>query len=268
MIDPIVAAALADPAQPDESTIEAAGIPFHVLAWGDPDAPRVLLIHGVTSNARTWWRVGPAIAAAGYRVIAPDLPGHGKTGHWAGHVAFRDTARDVAAFARAAMPGDSPADVRVVGHSWGGMTAAAFPSAGYAPLRLVLVDPPTLPLAVIRHLLEDPSERRYEDIGEAMAAVGALHPTWGYGDVVAKAEGLTQFDEPAVLSVLTENGDWDGGLAALADPAAGGLFWDAAVPAFAARLGAEHITTIGRAPHSPQRTHPVETTDAILRALA
>ena len=73
----------------------------------------------MTSNARTWWRVRPAIAAAGYRVVAPDLPGHGLTAHWTGHVAFRDNAADLAAFARAAFAGADPAAVRVVGHSLG-----------------------------------------------------------------------------------------------------------------------------------------------------
>jgi pimeloyl-ACP methyl ester carboxylesterase len=276
--DPIVAAALA---APDDSTVEAAGIPFHVLSWGEPAAPPVLLVHGVTSSARTWWRVGPAVAAAGYRVVAPDMPGHGLTGHWAGHHAFRDNAADLVAFARAACPGVGPADVRVVGHSWGGMTVAAFPAAGYVPRRLVLLDPPTIPLAVIKLMLLDPAERRYDDVEQAIAAVGPLHPTWPFGDVVAKAEGLTQFDEPAVRAILTENGDWDGGLAALADPAArdvptrlirgdpaaGGYVPDAAVPAFVARLGTEHVTTIAGAPHSPHRTHPVETVRALLDAL-
>src|SRR5262245_42389327 len=36
VIDPIVAAALAKPSAPDDSTVEAAEIPFHVLAWGAP----------------------------------------------------------------------------------------------------------------------------------------------------------------------------------------------------------------------------------------
>lgn len=281
MIDPIVAAALANPAAADESTVEAAGIPFHVLSWGDPGAPAVLLLHGVTSNARTWWRVGPGLAAAGYRVVAPDLPGHGRTGHWAGHVAIRENAADLAELAHAVFPGRDPSDVRIVGHSWGGATAAAFPAAGFAPARLVLLDPPMLPLAAIEQMLNDPTERRYDDVGEAIGVVGRLHPTWGYGDVLAKAEGLTQFDEPAVRAILTENGDWDGGLSALADPAArdvpvrlirgdpaaGALVPDAALPAFAARIGEENVTTIRDAPHSPQRTHPVETTEALLSAL-
>ena len=98
---------------------------------------------------------------------------------------------------------------------------------------------------------------------------------------MAKASRLTQFDEAAVRAVLTENGDWDGGLASLADPAArsvairllrgdpatGGMIPDAAVPAFIARLGESNVTTIHNGPHSPQRTHPVETTAALLKAL-
>jgi pimeloyl-ACP methyl ester carboxylesterase len=256
VIEPIVAAALASPAAPGESTVEAAGIPFNVLAWGDSSAPPVLLLHGVTSNARTWWRVGPAVAAAGYRVVAPDMPGHGRTGHWSGHIAFLGTAADLVAFARAAIPEVAAADVNVIGHSWGAMTAAAFPAAGYVPRRLVLIDPPTIPLAVIEQMLLDPTERRYDDVGTAMAAVGGRYPTWSYGDVIAKAEGLTQFDEAAVRAILTENGDWDGGLAALAhpdardvavrlirsDPAMGGFVPDTALAAFEARLGAGNIT--------------------------
>jgi pimeloyl-ACP methyl ester carboxylesterase len=281
VLDPTVAAALAAPPAAEHLTVQAADTRFHALAWGHPDAPPVVLMHGVTSCARTWWRVGPTVAAAGYRVIAPDLPGHGLTGHWRGHVAFRDTAADLAAFARAAVPGVDPADVRVIGHSWGAMSAAAFPGVGYSPGRLVLVDPPTVPLAMISLMLQDPVEQKYVDLGTALGAVGRLYPTWTYGDVLAKAEGLTQFDEPAVRAILTENGDWDGGLAALADPAAldvptrlirgdpaaGGYVPDAALPAFVARLGAEHVTTIAGGLHSPYRTRPEETTLALLKAL-
>ena len=49
------------------------------------------------------------------------------------------------------------------------------------------------------------------------------NPGWTEGDVHAKALGLTQFDVPAVLAVLVDNGDWDGGLGALEDPAARGV---------------------------------------------
>jgi pimeloyl-ACP methyl ester carboxylesterase len=284
MADPIVAAALqalATPASPDEATIDAAAIPFHALRWGDPASQPVLLLHGVTSAANTWWRAAPALSAAGYRVIAPDLPGHGRTGHWRGHVVLRDSAADLAAFARAAFPDAEPADVNVIGHSWGGMTAAWFPAVGYRPRRLVLIDPPAVTLAVLKLMLEDPTEHRYDDLAAATAAVRSKNPGWSDGDVLAKAEGLTQFDEPAVRAILTENGDWDGGLAAIADPAArdvpitliradpanGGYLPDAAVPVFEARLGGDNVVTIPGAPHSPHRTHPAEWLTVILAAL-
>ena len=276
-----IEAALADPDAPAEATVGAAGIPFHVLSWGDPRSEPVVLVHGVTSSARTWWRVGPALAAAGYRVLAPDLPGHGLTGSWRGQQRFRDNAAGLAALLREALPDRKPNDVRVVGHSWGGMTVAALPSAGYVPFRLVLLDPPAIPRDVLAQMLEDPVERRYDDIAEAREVIGRHNPTWAYGDVVAKAEGLTQYDEAAVRAILLENGDWDGGLAALDDPAArgvpislirgdpqfGGYVPDALVAAFEARLGPDRVTTIVGAPHSPQRTHAAETTQAILRAL-
>lgn len=275
-------AALGAPADPEPDWIEAAGIRFHVLGWGPPDGAPVLLMHGVTSSARGWWRIGPALAAAGYRVIAPDLPGHGLTASWRGHAVFRDTAVDMAAFARAAFAGTAPANVRVVAHSWGAMTASWFPAVGYLPGRLVLVDPPTIPLAVISQLLEAPDDRYYDDVRTAVEAVGRQCPTWSYGDVAAKAESLTQFDEPAVRAILTENGNWDGGLEALSlaaardvptrlirgDPANGGYVPDAVLPLLRARLGLENVVTLTGAPHSPHRTHPIETTRALLRALA
>jgi pimeloyl-ACP methyl ester carboxylesterase len=102
-----------------------------------------------------------------------------------------------------------------------------------------------------------------------------------YGDVVAKAESLTQFDEPAVRAILTENGDWDGGLAGLADPAtagvptwlvrgepaSGGLIPDEQAVRIAERIGADHVITIAGGAHSPMRLRPEATIVALLRAL-
>ena len=259
--------------------MEAAGIPWSALAWGDPEARPLLVIHGVTSSAAIWWRLGAALAATGRRVVAVDLPGHGRTGHWQGHHRFRDNAADVAAFIRAA--GLERDDLQVVGHSWGAMTAAALPAAGLRPATIVLIDPPAMPLAAFRDQVSASDERTYTDLEEARAAVAAANPTWDEGDVRAKAEALTQLDEAAARSVFLDNGDWDGGLGDLADPAAAGIpVWivrgetatggylpDGVVPEFAARIGADHVITIPGAPHSPQRTHPIETTAALVRAL-
>ena len=278
-LPPAVAASLESPSEGDRITVDAAGIPWSALVWGAPDARPLLLIHGVTSSATTWWRVGPALAAAGRRVVAVDQAGHGRTGHWRGHHRFRDNAADIAAFARAARIVRD--DLQVVGHSWGAMTAAALPVTGFRPATIVLLDPPVLPFERISLEASDPTQQPFASLKDALSAIRAAEPTWGDGDVRAKAEAVMHLDFDAARSVLLDNGDWDGGLGDLRDPAAAGIdTWlirgdpafggyvdDDAAATFAALIGPAHVITIPGSPHSPQRTHPVETTGAILRAL-
>jgi pimeloyl-ACP methyl ester carboxylesterase len=261
------------------SVVEAAGYSWHQLEWGEPrDAP-VVFVHGVTSNAETFWRVGPCIAATGRRVIAVDLPGHGRTGGWRGRHRWIETAIDLAGFIHASTLDSG--DVPIVGHSWGAMTAASLPAAGFRPERLVLLDPPAVSVAELIPWTEDPTEQRYERMADAVDAIRASGVSWSEGDVMAKATGLTQIDVAAVRAIYLENGDYDAGLAALSDPAArdvpiwiirgdpaqGGLIANERVPALAARVGPDHLLTIPGASHSPQRTHPEATILAILRAL-
>jgi pimeloyl-ACP methyl ester carboxylesterase len=274
-----VAAALANPPAPRIRTTRAGGYRFSSRSWGDPAGQALLLVHGVTSSSATWWRVGPALAAAGHLVIAPDLPGHGKTTGSRGRHLFAETAADLRAFCCAIELDAQHLDV--VGHSWGAMVSAALPAAGLVPRTLVLIDPPSLPREFFERYIEDPEEQPYADIPAAKAAIGAANPTWSDGDVEAKAEGLTEFDVGAARAVVLEN-TFDGGLAALADPAAadvpvwyirgefahGSLVPESVVPALAARAGADHVLTIAEGPHSPQRTHPEATVVAILRAIA
>ncbi|MEP6640009.1 MAG: alpha/beta hydrolase [Chloroflexota bacterium] len=263
----------------ERSVTEAAGIPFASIAWGDRRGRVLILVHGITASARIWWRIGPALAASGRRVVAVDQPGHGLTGHWQGHHRFSDNATDLAAWIRAARL-DRP-DLQLVGHSWGGMTAAALPRARIRPATLVLLDPPAVPHALISQMASDPSEQPSRDLEVNRRKVAKENPGWTAGDVLAKAEALTQVDVEAARAVLLDNGDWDGGLSDLADPAAdgiptwlirgdpaaGGYVPDMVLPAFAARIGADHILTLANAPHAPQRTFAAATTAALLRAL-
>src|SRR3954469_12765985 len=149
----------------DRITVSAAGIPWSALTWGDPKARPLLLIHGVTSSAAVWWRVGPAVAVTGRRVIAVDQAGHGRTGHWQGHHRFRDNATDIAAFIRAA--GLDRPELQVVGHSWGAVTSAALPVAGIRPATTVLLDPPVLPFDRISLEASDPSQQPAALLAEA-----------------------------------------------------------------------------------------------------
>ncbi len=203
------------------STVDAAGIPWSALTWGDPAARPLLLIHGVTSSAAAWWRLGPAFAASGRRVVAVDLPGHGRTGSLAGPPSVPRQRRRC----RGLRPGRRPGHARPPGgrpqlgrhdrrRPAGRRAATGHPrparSAGRAPRRH-LGDGRRPERADLSRAAPRPSE-----------AVRRENPAWSDGDVAAKAEALTQLDEAAARSVLLDNGDWDGGLADLADPAAAG----------------------------------------------
>lgn len=55
--------------------LEVGGRPVHYLVRGE--GPPVVLVHGVLAWSYTWRKNLGAIAGAGYRVLAPDLLGHG-----------------------------------------------------------------------------------------------------------------------------------------------------------------------------------------------
>ncbi len=108
----------------------------------DADAPVAVLVHGVTGWHRTWWRVGPALAERGWRVIAVDQRGHGRSPRLAGPATIDDLADDLeAVIERHASP---PIDL-LVGHSLGAVVSMrlALRRPGIAR-RLVLEDPPSI----------------------------------------------------------------------------------------------------------------------------
>ncbi len=57
---------------------ERDGVVLSYATWGDPEAPSVVLLHGFTSDQRMWLPHVEAFAGD-YRVIVPDLRGHGRS---------------------------------------------------------------------------------------------------------------------------------------------------------------------------------------------
>lgn len=53
--------------------------PWRVRYREAGEGPALVLVHGLGLSADFWWRNGPPLAGAGFRVLAPDLPGFGKT---------------------------------------------------------------------------------------------------------------------------------------------------------------------------------------------
>jgi len=263
------------PTPPERWHVEAPSLPFAVRGWGR--GRPVLALHGVTSSAGSWWRLGPAIAAAGFTVVAPDMPGHGETPPPApGRRSFTAIAGLLAELvAELGLPVD---ELAVIGHSWGAMVAAHLPAVGLRPARLVLMDPPTRDAAWGRERAA--GARRAASRAEALAMALEAHPDWGVDDLGGKAEALLHLDPGTVHDVFAGDA-WDGALGALSapaaagletwvirgEPAAGGYVPDDVLPAYAALIGAQRILTIASAEHSSAPLHPRATVAAILRAL-
>ncbi len=107
-------------------------------AWGPPDAPPVVLLHGGGQTRHSWSAAGRRIAAAGWLSLALDLRGHGES-DWAGEGHYRPDHFVADLRAVAQQLGRPPI---VVGASLGGMTGLLAEGEAEAGLlaALVLVD--------------------------------------------------------------------------------------------------------------------------------
>jgi pimeloyl-ACP methyl ester carboxylesterase len=106
--------ALAVPAE--EKSVEVEGARVSYRAWGAVGAPGVVLVHGGLAHARWWDHIAPLLH--GYRVLAPDLTGHGDS-EWRPQYDTGQWARELAAVTR----DDALVRPVVVGHSMGGLPA-------------------------------------------------------------------------------------------------------------------------------------------------
>lgn len=100
---------------------------LHYAEWGAPDAPPLILIHGGRDHARSWDALAATFASQ-WRIIAPDLRGHGDS-EWASDGSYEmvDFTYDLAELVRHLELGPVP----IVGHSLGGNIAVRF--AGLYP---------------------------------------------------------------------------------------------------------------------------------------
>src|ERR1700742_764501 len=60
-----------------ERFVDTNGVRLRVIEAGDRGAPVVLLAHGFPELAYSWRHQVPALAEAGYHVLAPDQRGYG-----------------------------------------------------------------------------------------------------------------------------------------------------------------------------------------------
>lgn len=184
---------------------------FHYMSWGTEQTGRhcILLLHGLMSSARSWVRVGPALADR-YRVYALDMRGHGDSiKPQDGSYSLRQTADDVVASIEA-LELEKPV---LIGHSWGGAVAVMVASGAAA-------EKPAPPLSKL--ILEDPAcnfeqgntESRItldtKDIGRPAAELRpeliAANPEWTEADIEGKVDALSKVSRDAANDIFEQAG--------------------------------------------------------------
>ena len=126
---------------------------FETIVDGPEDGPLILLLHGFPELNISWRHQIPALAAAGYRVVAPNQRGYSGSPQ-DGSYATHDLAADVVAMIDAM----GAVKATVVGHDWGG--GVAWTVAQLFPQRverLVAMNCPP-PQVLIHDLLTNPSQ--------------------------------------------------------------------------------------------------------------
>lgn len=142
------------------------GLPLHVHMFGPTDGVPLLALHGLTGHGARW-RALAAERLPDYRVIAPDLRGHGRSSPlppWSLERHAADVLALLDEFGLDAVP--------VLAHSFGG--AVALHLTRLAPgrvSRLVLLDPSTgLPPGLALERAMVPAQRLFTDPGQAFQA--------------------------------------------------------------------------------------------------
>jgi pimeloyl-ACP methyl ester carboxylesterase len=160
------------------------GGPVHYLDFGGPSGgPRIVCVHGLGGSAANWLAIAPLLTSR-FRVLAPDLAGHGLTRSAGRGTDVRANRGLLHRFIEKVPSGP----VILMGNSMGGMISLLEASAAPAAVAgLILVDP-ALPFVPVR---PDP----------VLVAMFALYSTPGIGRMIATSRRRMS-PESAVASIL------------------------------------------------------------------
>lgn len=243
------------------------------ISWGDPTSDhRALLVHGLGSSAALMWRVGTALADAGWHATAVDLRGHGD--------APRALDYSVAAYAAdlvATAPDDGGPWDAVVGHSLG--AAASTAAAASAPewtRRLLLLDPAILVDGRDAAIVRRSQERAFAD--NRIQLVQQEHPHWHPQDWELKVDAVHRTSAWAVEQTSQQNTPWDVTADAArlsvpthviaSDPTVYSIFTGDVAAAVLASNPLITMSVVEGAGHSLHRDKPEETVRQLREALA
>ncbi len=155
---------------------------LHVHEWGDPAAPPVVCVHGVTGHGERFRRLAEERWASRFRIVAPDLRGHGRSEHdapWTFETHVADLIETVDAL--------GAGQAHWVGHSFGG--------------RLVLELAAREPERIRRAVLLDPAIQVLPHVAAFVADQERREPIYDSADAYADARE----DDPPRHLVLADS---------------------------------------------------------------
>lgn len=151
--------------KPDHLDVDVGGCRVHVRAWGAPNQPPVVFVHGGGAHSGWWDHIAPFFSRT-HRVVAPDLSGHGDSGTRARYD-LQTWAREVMEVLPAAGASGRPT---IVGHSMGGWVAAtAATRYGDDINSVVVVDSPLRDRAPEAARLRNPKPSDYGSRDEILS---------------------------------------------------------------------------------------------------
>ncbi len=162
-------------AQSTDCYVEANGLKFHYLDWGNPDNPPLVLLHGVGQTCHTWDLFAAAMSPH-FHVMAFDQRGHGDT-DWAPDKDYsrKTMVKDAEAFTTAL----GLDRFFLTGMSMGGANSLAF--TGQNPDRveaLVVVDiGPRVENKGVQHIRNFMKDfREFDSLDDAAAVIHKFNP--------------------------------------------------------------------------------------------
>ncbi|MCE7481804.1 MULTISPECIES: alpha/beta fold hydrolase [Microbacterium] len=243
------------------------------ISWGNPDAnSTALLVHGLGSSAALMWRLGDALANAGWHAVAADLRGHGDAPR-----ALDYTVGAYAADLAALSPARGGAWDAVIGHSLGGAASTvAAASDPHWTSRLVLIDPAILVDGKNASIVRRSQERAFAD--NRIEVVREEHPHWHPQELELKVDAVVRASRWAVEQTSAQNQPWDVRADAAmltvpthiigADPEVYSLFTGQVADGVLSTNENISMSIVAGAGHSPHRDEPDETIRQLLEALS
>ena len=181
---------------PERLSTKVAGARITYRAWGEHGNQLVVLIHGGSAHSGWWDHIAPLLAA-GHRVVALDLSGHGDS-DWRQSYGFEVWAAEVIAVAE--LERGRRNDTVYIGHSMGGcvsLHAAHLQESSVRAIAVIdsLIEVPTSEVASwIDARVPSSAHREYRDRSDAVGRFRAIPEdasNLSYVNAHVAAESLT-----------------------------------------------------------------------------